>query len=65
MSRLRRENYPGLTDEQFARTDAMLDRIVCRNIDWLADRARFSDYHLKSQMDWYEARALDQSHNAA
>lgn len=65
MSRLRREDHPGLTDDQFARTDAMLDRMICQNIDWLADRASLSDYHLQSQLDWYEDRALDRSHESA
>jgi len=62
MPRLRREDHPGLTDDQFARTEAILDRMICRNIDWLADRARLSDSHLQSQIDWYEDRARDRAH---
>lgn len=54
MSRLRREDYPGLTDEQFARTDAAMDRIICQNIDWLTECAKIGQNQVDAMVDTYE-----------
>lgn len=64
MSKLRRENHPGLTDDQFARTDAMLDRFICQNIDWLCECAAISQPQVNAMVDTYEDFALRQAgHN--
>jgi hypothetical protein len=64
MSRLRREDHPSLTDDQFARTDAMLDRIICMNIDWLCKCASRNQQAVDAMVGTYEMLALNQSHNA-
>jgi hypothetical protein len=64
MSRLRRADHPDLTDEQFARTDAMLERFICQNIDWLGRCAAISQEQVTSMVDTYEDLALRQAgHN--
>lgn len=54
MSKLRREDYPNLTDEQFARTDAALDRIICQNIDWLRECALIGQHQVDAMVGTYE-----------
>lgn len=64
MSRLRREDHPGLTDEQFARTDAMLEKFICQNIDWLRECAAISQDQADAMVDTYEEFAIRQAgHN--
>lgn len=58
MSRLRREDHFGLTDAQFARTDAAFDRIICQNIDWLCQCAEIGQHQVDAMVDTYEDAAF-------
>lgn len=64
MSKLRHEDHPGLTYDQFARTDALLDRFICQNIDWLCECAAISQQQATAMVGTYEDFALRQAgHN--
>ena len=54
MSRLKREDYPNLTEDQFARTDAAMDHIICQNIAWLCECAARGQRAVDAMVDTYE-----------
>lgn len=59
--------HRGLTEDQRVRTNAMFDRMICMNIDWIAYQAQRT--HDQGYVDQYinnfQILALNQAHNAA
>jgi len=57
--------YPGLTESQRERTNAHFDKLICKNIDWIAYQAhRTRDQgYVNSHIANYALFALNSAHN--
>lgn len=55
----------GLTQDQAERTKGHLDRMVCANIDWFADRAFTCPHSLPGTIATYANLIVQNAHNAA